>query len=182
MPGVYPRQLFGEKAEKSNISSSFLPAPLAYELFPRAGSAGLLPKDSSSFCFSPEARRIGGEGTSSPSVRNHDRSLKDAPSAKNKWPQPESGGHGPSARLPGSATGLLPALACPPKQQSCEQGWGPGAHSGRPGPGSGLWEDSPARSSRPIPQGPSRKEDASPPRPAPTRNFPRPEARETRES
>lgn len=54
--GVYPRQLFGEKAEKSNVSFSFLPAPWADALFPRAGFAGLLPTGSDSFCFSPASR------------------------------------------------------------------------------------------------------------------------------
>lgn len=77
MLGVYPRQLFGEKAEKSNISPSFLPAPSAYELFPRAHSASPLRKDSNSFCFFPP-RRIRSEGALSLSISDHGMSLKDA--------------------------------------------------------------------------------------------------------
>lgn len=154
MPGVYPRQLFGEKAEKSNISSRFLPALLVYELFPRAGSAGLLPKDS---CWFSPARRIGGEGPWSPSLRDHGRSLKEAPSDKNKRPQPESGGHRPSARLPGSTAGLLLALALSPKSVRLGVGLGAGTRLGEARRGAVFGKTPQHRAPRPIPRGPCRK-------------------------
>lgn len=89
----------------------------------------------------------------SPSIRTHDISSKGTRSVNDKWPQPESGGHQPSARLWGSTTGLLPALACPPNRQGCEWGGGLGADAGTPGPGTDVWEDSPAHSSPSHPPG-----------------------------